>query len=267
MSASTDTSYYVGQGTVNLAPRISGGAINGGFVPVGECSSLQISFKQQFVDLNENQTGYGLKVLHAPVSGDGSVKMVLQQWSSANLEKALWATAAANAAGGTVAAETVVAYNGVKGYLQQINVTNVVLKAGATTLVEGTDYTLDGTNGSFTILAGSTAVPAGTPTALTASYTYAANNGDVGAFTAAPTEYSIVLEAKNVANPFVDASNSAFQAVRFQLYRVMFDITKMLDLIGKKDAALELDGELLVDPTVPFTPGNYRSVFMNVQKA
>ena len=67
--------------------------------------------------------------------------------------------------------------------------------------------------------------------------------------------------------PFVDASNSAFAAVRFQIYRCMFDITAMLDLIGRKDATLELAGKMLIDPTVQYTPGNARSVLMNIIKA
>ena len=268
MAASTDTTYYVGQGNVNLAPRISGGAINGGFINVGDCSQLQVSFKQSFVDIQENQTGYGFDALHAPVSIDGSVKMTLPQWSSANLEKALWSTAPSGAAGGTVTAETTTGYNGGKTYLANVNITSLVLtKLPSTVLVLGTDYTVDGSYGSYTILPGSTLVPAGAGVALSAAYTFAANNGNLGAFTGGPVEYAVTIDAKNVANPFVDANNSAFAAVRFQIYRCMFDITAMLDLIGRKDATLELAGKMLIDPTVQYTPGNARSVLMNIIKA
>ena len=274
MAASTDTVYYVGQGNISLASRLTAGAINSGFTRVGDVSSVQISFKQKFVDVEENTTGYGFNALHAPVSIDADVKLVLPQWSTASIRKAIWGTAATDAAGGTVTTENTTAYNGADFYLgsslpggMALGVSAVTIKAGATPLVLGTDYTLDASYGRVSILPGSTIVPAGTPTAVTCGYTYAATNGNVGAFTGTPTEYSIRVDAKNVANPFVDTAGSAFAAVGLQLYRVMFDVTKMMDLIGKKETNLELDGKLLIDPTVTFTPGNPRSVLMNIMKA
>lgn len=266
-SPSTDVVYYVGQGNVNIAPRITGGAINGGYLNVGDLTALELSLKQSFVDVHENNTGYGFNALHAPVEIDCSLKLVMEQWSTPNLEKALWATAPTANTGGTVTSETVMAYNGAKSYLANIGVTNLVLKSGATTLVLGTDYTVDGSYGSFTILPGSTVVTAGTPVSLTAAYTYAATNGSVGAFTGSSPEWSVRVDTKNVANPFVDANNSAFAAVSVQIYRVMFDASKMLSLIGKKNAPLELDGKVLIDPTVTYTPGNPRSVLFNITKA
>jgi len=274
MAASTDKSYYVGQGNVSLAPRASAGAINGGFKYVGDLQSLQINFKQTFADVQENNTGYGLQALHAPTGVTADVKLVLSQWSSANIQKALWGTAAAQAAGGTATGETITAYNDSDFYLgsslsggMALGVTALTLTAGATPLVLDTDYTLDGSYGRVTILPGSTVVPAGPGVALTAAYTYAATNGNIGAFTGGPVEYALRLDAKNVANPFTDSSNSAFAAKGIIVYRVMFDIVKMLDLVGKKDAPLELDGVALYDPTITFTPSNPRSIFMNAMSA
>ncbi|MDE2097772.1 MAG: hypothetical protein KGL39_11025 [Patescibacteria group bacterium] len=266
MAAATDSSYYVGQGNVLLASRISGGAQNSGFVNVGDLTGLQINFAQKFVDVIENQTGYGFNALHAPVEVDASIKLVMSKWNTANLEKALWGTTPTANPGGTATNESVTAYNGQRCYLAHLDVTALTLKAGATSLVLNTDYTVDGSTGGIDILPGSTVVPAGTPTVLTANYTYGPSNGSVGAFTGTPTEYFVRVDAKNVANPFADTNNSSFQAVAFSIYRVMFDITKMLDIIGKKDSALELDGKVLIDPTVTFTPGNPRSVLMNIEK-
>ncbi len=264
MAASTDTTYYVGQGNVTLAPRISSGAINGGAFNVGDCSQLQVSFKQGFVDLQENQSGKGYDALHAPVSVDGSLKMTMQQWSSVNLTKALWGTAPTGAAGGTVTAETTTGYNGGKTYLANVNITSLVLtKLPSTVLVEGTDYTVDGSYGSYTILPGSTLVPSGPGVALAAAYTFAPNNGNIQVLAGGPTEYAVTVESKNVANPFVDASNSAFAAIRFQIYRVQFALPAMLDLIGRKDSSLDLEGKILIDPTVT---GAGLSPFMNIIK-
>lgn len=274
MPASTDKVYLVGQGNVALAPRATAGAINGGYAYVGDLQSLQISFKQDFADVKENNTGYGFDALHAPVGISADVKLVLSEWSQANIEKAIWGTAPADAAGGTVTGENNTASNGADFYLgsslsggMALDVSAVTLTAGATSLVEGTDYTIDGSYGRVSILPGSTVVPAGTPTVITCGYTYAATNGNVGAFTSGPTEYALRLDAKNVANPFKDTNNSAFAAVGILLKRVMFDVAKSLDLIGKKDAPLELDGRVLIDPTVTFQVGNPKSAFMQIMKA
>ena len=267
MAASTDNAYFVGQGYCALAPRISGGAMNGGFIRVGDFESAQVSFKQNFVDVFENNTGYGFNALHAPVQIDADIKLSLRQWSSANLEKALWGAVSTTQAGGTVTGETLTAYNGTDCYLQNINVSAVSLTAGATPLVAGTDYTLDGSYGRISILPGSTVVPAGAGVVLTAGYTYAPNNGNIGAFGGGVTEFAVQLDVKNVANPFKDASNSAFAAVSVRIHRVLFDATKMMDFIGKKETMLELDGKVLIDPTIPFTPGDYKSVLMNITRA
>jgi len=274
MAASTDKVYYVGQGNVGLAPRLTAGAINGGYKYVGDLQSLQISFKQTFADVQENNTGFGLQALHAPTSIMADVKLVLSTWSTANIQKNLWGTAPAQAAGGTVTGETITAYNDSDFYLgsslsggMALGITALTLTAGATQLVLNTDYTLDGSYGRVTILPGSTVVPTGAGTVVTAGYTYEATNGNVGAFTSGPMEYALRLDAKNVANPFVDANGSAFAAVGIQVYRVMFDVAKALDLIGKKDAPLELDGAILIDPTVSYVTGNPRSVLMNIMKA
>ncbi len=274
MAASTDKIYYVGQGNVGIAPRITAGGISGGYKYVGDLQSMQINFKQTFVDVQENNTGFGFQALHAPTSIMADLKLTLSQWSSDNIRKSLWGAAQSGAAGGTVTGETVTAYNDTSFYLgtslaggMALGITALTLSAGATALVAGTDYTLDGSYGRVTILPGSTVVPAGAGVALTAGYTYAASNGNIGAFTGGPSEYALRLDSKNVANPFVDVNGSAFAAVGVQVYRVMFDVAKALDLIGKKDAPLELDGAILIDPTVSYVPGNPRSVLMNIMKA
>ena len=269
-TAATDNTYYAGQGNILIAPRITAGPINGGYVDVGDTSGFSISMKQTMVKIQENQTGFGLTAASFPVSIEASVKLMLTQWSAANLAFSMQSVAPTPNVGGTVTAETVTAYNGSSFFLANIGVTNLVLKttgASPVTLVEGTDYTVNGSFGMVTILPGSTNVPAGAGTALTAAYTYAPNNGSVGMATQGIIERSVRINAKNVANPFVDANNSSFAAVSFNLHRVQFEVAKVLDLIGKKDAVLELDGEVLLDPTIPFTPGSAMSSFIQVVKA
>ncbi len=345
--SSTDLIYYVGQGNLNIAPRITAGAVNGGYRNVGDLLGVQIGLNEKFADVFENNTGYGFQALHAPVEIAASIKLIMAQWSTPNLQLALWGTPPTADPAGTVSAETFNGYVGLKSYLANIGATALVLSvgtgsvgsvtvgtagsgyttaptvtfsaapaggvtatgtavvsAGAVTAINitnpgsgytvaptitlggpgtsaaatatlggsltvNTDYTVDGSYGSVTLTSTGKMgnVPSTTPVPLSANYTYEATNGSVGAFTGSPTEWSIRIDAKNVANPFIDSNNSAFAAVSIQAYRAFFDPAKMLDLIGKKDAPLEVDGVLLIDPTVTFQPGNPRSVLFNIIKA
>ena len=268
-TASTDQTYYTGQGNILIAPRATAGAINGGYVDVGDTSGFSITMKQTMVKVQENQTGFGLTAASYPVAIEASVKMILNQWSAANLALALQSVAPSGAAGGTVTAESQTAYNGSSFFLDNIGVTALVLTTGTTpvTLVEGTDYTVNGSFGMVTILPGSTNVPAGPGVVVKCAYTWAPNNGSVGMATQGIVERSVRVNAKNVANPFTDANNSSFAAVSFNLHRVQFEVAKVLDLISKKDGTLELDGEVLLDPTIPFVPGSAMSSFIQIIKA
>lgn len=268
-SAANDVTYFTGQGNILIAPRITAGAINGGYVDVGDTSGFSIALKQTMVKVQENQTGMGFTAASFPVAVDASVKLILNQWSAANLAFAMQAVAPTPNPGGTVTAEVNTAYNNSSFYLQNIDVTALVLKTTGTTpvtLVAGTDYTLNGSYGMVTILPGSTNVPAGAGVPLSAAYTFAPNNGSIGMGTQGIIERSVRINAKNVANPFTDSNNSSFAAIAFNLHRVQFELTKMMDLISKKDGTLELDGEVLLDPTIPFIPGNPLSPFIQIVK-
>lgn len=268
-TAANDITYYTGQGNVLIAPRVTGGPINGGYVDVGDTSGFTISFKQTMVKVQENQTGMGFTAASYPVAVEASVKLVLNQWSASNLAFAMQAVQPTPNPGGTVTAESVTAYNGTSFYLQNIDVTNLVLKTtGSTpvTLVAGTDYIVNGSYGQVTILPGSTNVPPGAGVPLTASYTYGPNNGSIGMGTQGIIERSVRINAKNVANPFTDSNNSSFAAIAFHLHRVQFEMAKTMELISKKDGTLELDGEVLIDPTIPFIPGNPLSPFIQIIK-
>ncbi len=267
--ASTDQTYFTGQGNILIAPRLTDGPISGGYVDVGDTSGFAIMMKQTMVKIQENQTGMGFTAASYPVAIDASVKLTLSQWSAANLALALQSVAPTGQAGGTVTAESQTAYNGSSFFLDNIGVTALVLTTGTTpvTLVEGTDYTVNGSFGMVTILKGSTNVPAGAGVVVKAAYTWAPNNGSVGMSTQGIVERSVRINAKNVANPFSDANNSSFAAVSFNLHRVQFEIAKTLDLISKKEGTLELDGEVLLDSTIPFVPGNPLSSFIQIIKA
>ncbi len=262
MAAATDSTYFIGQGKVRWALRQTAGGILTGFTAFGDVSDLQIDHAQKFVDVEENITGYGGTALHASVAIPINMKMTVTQWAMANIQKAVYGSWSGAASGGTVTGEVVQLYQGERSYLKNLGVSALTLTVGASPAVAGTDYNLDSKFGGIDVLTSSTLVPSGSAGASgTASYTWAANNGTVQALTASPQEVCLVFEGLNVANP--DGAGS-FQAVKVTLNRVSLDISKMLDLLGRKESTFELGGMILIDPTVT-TAG--LSQYYSIEKA
>ncbi len=257
MSALTDLTYFIGQGKVDFATRVTAGAINSGFKSFGDVQLLDIDqSKQKIVEVEENQTGFGGTALYSPVAAPIGVKLQLTQWSMANIAFAAYGQNSGASIGGTVTAEAVTAYNNSTFYLKNIGVSAVAVKSGATTLVLNTDYTLDAAFGAITILPGSTIVPAGPGVPLTVDYTYAANNGRVDALMTQTPELCIKYRCLNVANP----AGGSFGALRVTLNRVRLNLSKAMSMLAKKEGIIEVDGAILFDSTAPAGTSNYYTV-------
>ena len=130
----------------------------------------------------------------------------------------------------------------------------------AAALTAGTDYSIgSGQFGDITTLTGSTShfaqMSSGAPYQVTAAYTYAANNGTVSMLTQAQPEISLMFQGLNVAN----TNNGVFQPWRIYLKRAKLQLSKNLDLIGRKETSLDLQGELMFDPN-PASGSNYLDI-------
>lgn len=166
------------------------------------------------------------------------------------------------AAGSGYVAPTASVSGGGSGAAFQVNM-------GAAALVANTDYTVDATNGSLTILPGSRLVPAFTDTFgiapagsggvnITVGYSYAGYTGKVEAFTTSIQYYTLRLQGINVANS---------QPVIVNAYQVALDMTKVMSFIDSKSNNTELDGMFLQDTTKPLpTASAPYSQFFNIVK-
>lgn len=130
----------------------------------------------------------------------------------------------------------------------------------ATALVGGTDYSIgSGQFGDITTLTGGSSafaqMSAGAPYQVTAAYSYAANNGSVSMLTQAQPEIALMFQGLNVAN----TNNGVFQPWRIYMKRAKLQLSKNLDLIGRKETSLDLQGELLFDPN-PASGSNYLDI-------
>lgn len=129
----------------------------------------------------------------------------------------------------------------------------------ATALVEGTDYSIgSGQFGDISTLSTSTflaQMSAGAPFAVTAAYSYNGSNGSVSMLTQAQPEISLMFQGLNVSN----TNNGVFQPWRIYMKRAKLQLPKAMDLIGRKEAPFDLQGELLFDPN-PISGSNYLDI-------
>lgn len=140
MSASTDVSYFMGQGKVYLATRVAGGAINGGYLYVGDADACQLAANQKFDDVEESYSGNRLVAAHIPIGLSYGVKLNCLQWSMDNLVRATYGVSGGAQAAGSVSNETGTGWGQSLYPLANPGVSAVVAKLGgaATTLASVT---------------------------------------------------------------------------------------------------------------------------------
>lgn len=155
--------------------------VNGIYVKTGEfdlgnCTTFTISPKASVKEKYESMDPARSLYSRAIIQQTHTLKITGDEYSMFNLANALMGSQGSiNVTGATVSGspgETVTTnpQGGAWYSLQFRQVSAVTLKLGATTLVAGTDYTLDATRGRVYIIPGGAGANTGT---LTAGYTYA----------------------------------------------------------------------------------------------
>lgn len=223
--------YFMGQGKIFLKKKGSAE----GYLWVGDSDKFGIDTSQKFDDVFESYSGNRSVALHVPTETVTNIKMNLLQWNADNFKKALYADLSSNAAG-SVTGETVKAYLGASAFLANPKVSSVVVKKGAATLVAGTDYDLFPMSGRLEFK-GSTIVDGDY---LTVNYSYAKNE-KVQALMHSQSEYEVMFEGINIANPG--------EIVNVKVHRAVLNLPKSLGFLDNKHQSFELDGMLLADDT------------------
>lgn len=246
--ATCNTELFIGQGKVYVAPRLSNGAINGGWAELGDTEKLEVTTKQNFVDDYESCSGNRSIAAHIPIQTDWALSVDAKSFSKENLARAFYGTAT-TLAGASVTAEAVTAYalNQIIP-LKHADVSAVVVKKGATTLVLNTDYTLDAKNGTITVILSTLVTPF--PASLTVDYTYAAQE-TIQANTQTISEYAFRFEGINLATKL---------PVIVQLHRVSLDLSQALSLIGVTVNKFTMGGMLLPDPNAGIGESSYLTI-------
>ncbi len=228
--------YYSGQGVVMLSPRGDDGNPLG-FVPVGNVSDLKISVAVSTLEHKESQTGQRATDLRLTTETKCSLSMTVENFIAANLADALRGSTVSMVAG-TVTDGPIIARLGKIVALPHVQVSSVVIKDGATTLVAGTDYTVNEVAGSVKFATTITGVVEADD--LTVSYSYQTQH-QIDALTEGAKELYMRFEGLNTAE-----SNDP---VVVEVFKFLTDPLKELALISDAIQQFTLEGSVLADPT------------------
>ena len=229
----SETSYYPYLGSGKIYARVAGAAA--GLIELGNASKLELAVKDTKVKLGDfTKPGGGT---YASVSRIDSVtlQMTLNDLNKTNVARAVFGTESA-VAGAPVTDEAVIAYVGALVPLAHPNPTAVVV----TNSDASTTYDV---NVDYEVRPGGIFILNGTITdaeALKVDYTFASYH-KVEAMTEGSITLALHFEGLNEAN-----SN---KPVIVDIYRVQLSPTKALSLLGDKFADLQIEAEVLKDPT------------------
>jgi hypothetical protein len=225
--------YYAGQGKIFLAPRNASG-VAGDYRWIGDVSTFEISIAQKFIDDYESWSGMRAPTIHIPTQVDVNVALTVKSVSKENLTAFLYGSSSTSTgASVTAEAHTSYAIGGVVA-LKNPKVSAVSVHKGVTALVADTDYTLNATMGSITIL---TSTGVGD---LTVDYTFASNQFAVEGLTQTIKNYALRFEGINLDN------NDLGKNVLANVWNVPIDMLTKLGLIDvSKAQELPVSGKAL----------------------
>lgn len=223
---------YLGSGTVYA--RIAGAAA--ALLAIGNCSVLEPNVKEDKKTLKDYTKAGGGTYASVSRIDSVTVKLKMHDLNKTNVARAVFGTEAA-VTGAAVIDEVVTAYKGGLTPLAHINPTSVVVtnSGASTTYVAGTDYEVHG-GGILILDAG--AITDGQ--SLKVDYSFADYN-KVEAMTTGAVILELHFEGLNEAD--------SGKPVILDIYRAQLSPTKALSLLGDNFADLDLEAEVLKDPS------------------
>lgn len=230
----TDTVYYPYLGSGKIYARIAGAAA--GLMELGNASKLEVAVKDKKIKLQDSTKPGGGVYASVSQIDTVTVQMTLNDLNKTNVARAVFGTESA-VAGATVVDEMVTGYLGALVPLAHPNPTTVVVTSAdaVTTYAAETNYEVR--PGGIYILPTSTIVDA---SSLKVDYTFASYH-KVEAMTTGAITLELHFEGLNEAN-----SN---KPVIVDIYRAQLSPTKALSLLGDKFADLQIEAEVLKDPS------------------
>jgi hypothetical protein len=250
------TEYLKGQGSIWIASRVAGGAINGAWVAVGDTDSLEVSVDRSYVEHYESCSGSRNQTVRAIDQTTWGLSMNTFNFDKDALARALVGTATA-VSGASVTDEAFTVFgSGTTIFTAHPDISTVVITnntPGAPLTVD-THYTVDALQGSITFTTAGLALltTSGSNKTGLIDYAYAAYD-KIEANMVGEQEYAVRFSGINTVNN---------EAVIAEIHRVSLSPASVLSLIGSDVAAYEMTGAVLPDST----KGSGVSQYMRVNK-
>ena len=232
-------------------------AANQPYLPIGN-AQLSAAITEEVVTLPDYQNPAGGNACSVRDISAVELTMTMYDYDKKNLALAVFGSYSEPVGGNIVAEPADVFLEGITP-LAHIPTGSVVVKDGATTYVDGTDYTWSA--GGIQVIAGSSlatdiAAEITDPKRLpvTVDYAYAVEDV-VEALVASGKTYALMVEAINKAN------NGSAEVWRF--HKVQFGPTGALAIISREFGSFEITGESLPDTS----QGVGESQYFKIQQA
>lgn len=231
--------YFTGNGDV-LMRRVGSdcGTVSEGWFKVGDANELMISIAQDFASHFESQSGNRLRTARWLNQTEVDFTLSVQNFDLDVLTALLQGTKNAAVVGGSVIDEVignVYEDRWVFTQYQGISAVTVTSNSGATTLVSGTDYSLDARNGGIYIIDDTNV----TANSIEVDYTHVGIEGSVDALTVPVEDFQIRFNGRNLTSPD--------KPVIVTMNRAQVNASETLSLIGQEITSLTFTGALLPD--------------------
>lgn len=237
--------YFSGQGKLFIAERDTNGKPKA-FADLGNCPDFEIELATSTVEHKESRSGQRLTDVILQTDKKASMKLTLEDFTLANLAKALYGDVVTISGGSVADATEVLPSSLVVGDYVRLDygqVSSLVIKDSTgtpVTLTLDTHYSIvDAKQGLIKILSLS-----GVVQPLKAGYTYAATS-KLRSFTQPRKDYWIRFAGVNTADEG--------RAVIIDLFKVQMNPAANLGVINDAIAQLQLTGGVLFDDLRPAT--------------
>jgi hypothetical protein len=233
--------YKFGQGTISLAEVDPVTGVRGKWFEVGDVSAMSLSLESASIKHYESQSGVQALAVDYAYRVTSQLTMIIRSFDLPNL--ALFTRGeVVKTAGGTVTNESLGSALAIGDtvMLDHPKVESVTITAGETTLVAGTDYTLDADFGKVTFITAQTG-------AVTAAYTYGATEQLAMLKIAASKNYALRFDELNIV--------AGGQKSIVEIYKISPSLLSSLSFIssGEEVDGAEVTAGALIDQTRPAT--------------